>query len=532
MTVSVLSSLTMLPSGEQGQPFTVEELGAYLRDPKGADLLSDAEKARNARHARRDRLYQDDGHQDIGAVLDAMFVPRIAEKLKRRVDLANFSNALKRIVGELSTVYAKPARRYVANAADQVKLDAVVEALDLDAQMAVVNAMLNLHRALIVAPRVRVNADRSRDLVLDIATPSTVRALANPLDTTQILAWLIRVDMPLARNPYPRRPEWVLWSDHEWVYLDEKMVPIAQSWTEHGLGLNRWVPLSYSANAIPRFWPGKEGEDLVAADLTMWLCAILMIKETQATTKQPIATGDMSNATRGQIADSTEPTVLPEGVVVTTLDIGTDPEVFIKAGDHALERTGNNYGLSMGALTHQGTQSAEARDLMLAPVRERRGKQVHIMRRFEARLIRVIARVLAVDLPAMAFNPDGFRINFGETQTILSKADRLDAFETERRLGVTDTIEFLMAEDPDLDEESAWALLEQHVRVEVRRNMMMRPLQAISGSLGADAPGTPPQTGTPQGPVADRGAPPATDRPMTASADDLSWVEEVVNAAA
>ncbi len=178
--------------------------------------------------------------------------------------------------------------------------------------------------------------------------------------------------------------------------------------------------------------------------------------------------------------------------------------MFIKAGDHALERAGNNYGLSMGALTHQGVQSAEARDLMLAPGRERREKQKHIMRRFEARLILVIAKVCEVDHAELAFKPDGFRVNFAETQTILSKRDRLDLFEKERGLGLTDTVRFKREEDPDLDDEAAWAEVREHVANELQRNVIMRPLQQISGSLGAPAPGENPQAGVPQGPVADR----------------------------
>ena len=523
MTVSILDAITRLPDGGRGMPFKPADLGDFLRRKDGLALLSDAEKQRNARHARRDRLYQDGGHEDMCSFLDDMFVERIATKLKKRVPVANFSNALKRIVGELSTVYAKPPRRRVSNAADQKKLDAVVKALNLNAQFAYVNAMLNLHRALLVGPRVRVNADESRTPVLDIATPSVVRAVANPLDTTQILAWLIRVDMPLARNPWPRKPEWMMWSDHEQCYLDDQLVPIEASWKEHGLGLNRWVPLTYSANAIPRFWPGREGEDLVAARMTMWLCDILMIKETQATTRQPVVTGDMSNAARGQISDSTEPTVLPEGVAVTTIDIGTDPAVFIAGSNHALERAGNSYGLSMGVLTHQGTQSAEARDLLLAPIRERREKQVDIMRQFEARLFPVIARVLEVDMPEAAFNADGLRTNFGETQTLLAENERVDLFEKKRRLGLIDTIEHMMDEDPDLDEDGAWELLTARTLNETRRNVLQRPLQAISGSLGAPAPGTNPQEDVPQGPVDERGS----EKPD----DDLSWVEGMLDAA-
>lgn len=511
MTVSLLRALAVLPDGEQSTPLSMDELGQFLRDK--LKLNGDDEKQRNERHALRDRLHCDGGHADMRRLLFEMFESPIAEKLAKRIPIANFSNALKRIVGELSTVYARPARRVVDGAQDQNTLDRVVKALNLDAQLAYANRMLNLHRALLVGPRVRKNPDGTRTLVLDIATPAVVRAIPNPLDTTQILAWLIRVDMPMHRTPDSYRgkvPAWALWSDHERGYLDDSLTPIPASWTEHRLGLNRWVPLTYSANAIPRFWPGREGEDLVAADQMMWLAAILMVKETQATTKVPVAQGDMSMAARGQAAESDGMVALPEGASITTIEIGTDPDVFIKASDHALERTGNNYGLSMGAITHQGTQSAEARDLLLAPVRERREIQRHIFRLFEARLVEVIAAVCRVDLPELAFDPTGFRVNFAETQTLLPEDKRLAVFETKRRLGLISTPEHMMDEDPDLTDEQAWSLMAQRIDAETRRNILMRPLQEISGSLGADhpapdMPGTNPQHGEAQGPVALRG---------------------------
>lgn len=507
MTVSILDAITRLPSGGRGQPFTPAEFGAYLRT--GAKLNEQPEKDRNARHARRDRLYQDGGDEDMARMIREYFESdRVRDLCCKRIEASKFSNSLKRIVDELSTVYAEPARRYVDNEADQRTLDALLGALDFDEQMGVVNAMLNLHRAVLVGPRVRVNADDSREMVIDIATPSTARAVANPLDTTQILAWLIAVDLPLARNPWaPSKPAWVMWSDHEWCYLDENLTPIEASWTAHGLGVNRWVPLSYSARSTPGFWPGKEGEDLVAARMTMWLTSILMVKETENNTKQPLVQGDTSQMARGQVADSRVPIAVPEGVTVTTIDVGTDPAVFITAGNHALESIGNNYGLSMGVLTHQGTQSAEARDLLLAPIRERRKKQIKIMRRFEARLIRVMARVAAVDLPAFAFDPTGFRIDFAETQTLLAKADRLALFETERRLGLTNTVEYLMNENPDIDEATAWADIAENVEVETNRRVMMNDLIAAAGSMGAAVPIVELDAATKQPPNAGRAEP-------------------------
>lgn len=480
MTVSILSSLAMLPDGAQATPLNLEELGRHLRDT----LKTDGEKARNERHALRDRLYRDGGDKDMEAVVNAYFEDeKVKEKRRAVIPHAKFSNDLKHIVGMLSTVYAEPARRYVAGEADQKKLDELVKSLCLDEQMDVVNQMLNLHRALIVGPRIRVNADQTREMVLDIVTPSGARAVVNPLDATQVIGWLVKIDMPMVRNPWGKVPAWVLWTDHERVYTDDDFNPIPQTYKEHGLGMSRWVPLSYSAAAIPGFWPGEEGEDLVAARMAIWLASILMVKETKSNTKQPIISGDATTMAREQAADSDIPIEAPEGVSVTTIDVGTDPAVFITAADHILERCGNNYGLSRSAMRHD-MQSADAREAMMEPVRERRRKQTKIMRRFESRLAVVMARVAEVDAPDLAFNPEGFKINFGEPKVVMTEMERVTLYETRKRLGLTNPVEFRMSEDPDLTEEDAWDELADNAIANAKHQVMLRPLAEVTGSAG------------------------------------------------
>lgn len=525
MTVSILRALARLPDGQQGDVIELVELGAVLRDK--LKLGATSEQQRNARHALGDRLYRDGGDADMAEVIDAVFEDKnVRDKRKAVIPYTKYGNALKRVVGELSTVYATPARRYVGGGeANQGKYDAVIKALCFDEQMGVVNEMLNLHRALIVGPRVRRNADDTRTLVLDIATPATVRAVCNPLDTTQVLAWLISVDMPMVHNPWSAVPAWILWSDHEYVYLDERLNPIAQTYKEHELGINRWVPISYSSTSIPGFWPGSEGDDLIAAQLALWLTAILMLKETKSNTKQPLISGDTSTMARAQASDSDVPIEAPEGVTVTTIDVGTDPEVFILASDHILERVGNNYGLSMAALKHQGVQSADAREAMMAPVRERRGKQRKIFRRFEERLVGVIARVLEKDARDHAFDPVDWRINFGETQVLLSMAERLALFEKLRQFGLTNGAEFLMTDDEDMTEESAMLRIAHNIELETLRISLMRDQMALSGEMGGNA------ARAESGETANGGRPAAEPDPDDDAEPDMAWVEGVLDAA-
>lgn len=486
MTRPLTEMLAVLPDGSSAPPLEVHELSRFLREQLGTE----AEAARNARHALRDAMFADGGDDHMAQVIEATFEDRrVRDKRRAMIPHAKFSNCLKRIVGELSTVYAEPAVRSVGGTDENARRYAdLVEAMDLDGQMEFVNQMLNLHRALFVAPRVALDGDQPI-MVLDIATPATVRVLTSPIDRTRIIGVAVRVDMPMVRSPWAHRPEWQLWTDHEAMYLDRDFAPIAGTIEEHGLGMNRWIALSYRSTATPGFWPGREGDDLVAARVTEWLSDILLIKETKSATKQPIVSGDASTMARNQAADSETPIEAPEGVTVSTIDMGTDPSQFITTSDHVLERAGNNYGLSMATLTHQGVQSAEARELMLAPVRERRKKQIKIFRAFERRLAVTMAAVARRYAPALAFDVADWAIDFGETQVLLSKRDRLEIFATERAAGLTNTVAFLRRENPDIrSDEQALAILAENIAMETTRNLLMRPLQRISGSLGADTP--------------------------------------------
>lgn len=518
MTASIYDTLGMLPTGERGHSLDESELTRYLR----ATVGNDGEKRRNARHALRDELYRDGGDEHMHAVIGEVFVDAdVREKRRKMIPHAKFSNCLKRIVGEMSTVYASPAVRTVDGGdANLAAYRALIESMSLDEQLGVVNEMLNLHRALIVGPRIRVGVDGTPEMVLDVATPATVRAVTLPHDRTCVVGWLVRVDMPLIRNPWGAAPAWALWTDHEMMYRTEDLGPIEGSRVEHGLGMSRWVPISYASVSVPGFWPGREGEDLVSARVTEWLTDILMIKETKSNTRQPIVSGDTTSMARAQAADSEIPIEAPEGVSVSTVDMGTDPDMFIKASDHVLERAGNNYGLSMAALKHQGVQSAEAREIMLAPVRERRGKQEKIFRRFEARLANVMAAVAKKWAPALAFDPVGWRVDFGEIRVSMSKRERLDLFEREKQLKLTNTVKFMTEENPDIKAEQAKDSLEENIEVETMLAMMSRPLAAVSGALGGAA-------------ARAEGADPGgrNGAAVEETDGDLSWVEGMIDAA-
>lgn len=476
--------LAILPSGAPGLPLGKEELGQYLKTHCG----SEAERERRKRHCLRDEMYRDGGCDHMCRVIDDVFVDDSTKRRRRKwVPYARFSNSLKRIVGDVSTVYAEPATRKVGGSeANQRAFDAMVDAVMLDEVMDHANRMLNLHRAVLIGPRVRLDEDRIASLTIDVVTPANVFAVVHPNDTTRVVAWGIKVEYRSHRTEWPRTPAWQLWSAHEVMVLDENFLPITSK--PHGLGVNPWVALTYSAEANPGFWPGEEGEDLIAAHVAIWFAGVMLLKETKSATTVPILSGDATTMARQQAMDTESVIEAPEGTSVTTVDMSMDTDIFTKAADHVLERTGNGYGLSMAALQHQGVQSAEAREVMLEPLRQLRRKQIKTFRRAERALAQLISAVLKVDAPHLGFDVVSFAVDFGEPQVLVSESERLQIFEKKRAMGLDNTVDMYRRQNPDCQSDAA-ALnaIARNVDIETIRIRMMRDQMAMSGALGAEA---------------------------------------------
>lgn len=483
--ISILQTLATSPDGTTDKPLSLQELTLYLQQ----NLNTDYEQARNRRHALRDEMYRDGGEAFMRSVIDKVFTDdQVRELRKKFVEFARFNNALKRIVNELSTVYAEPAVRTVKNEAANKKYAELLDGLLFDEVMLQVSRLLNLHRALLVGFRVRQLPDGMREPVVDVVTPADARVLLHPNDNKLPIAWIVRAShkpgRPLSQTN--DLPAWTLWSAFETVKLRDDMSAIVGSYKEHGLGVLPFVPVTLGPPCA-NFWPGEEGEDLVAAHVSIWLVNVLLLKETKSATKQTILKGDGTNTARQQAADTEVPAELSDGQSASTVDMSMDLDLFRVTADHILEHCAQNYGMSAALINHQGTQSAEARELMRMPLREIRKHQQVPLRRFERDFAAVMAKILDGDMPESSFDLDGWRIVFGEFATPMSKIDELNVFLAARQAGVDDTIEYIKR-TTGKDDDEAEAEMRAHILVETTRNRLMRPMEAMSGGAAKNVP--------------------------------------------
>lgn len=505
---TLLDTLAILPSGRLARPHNIDTLGVYLRK----HYYTIAEQDREKRHRLRDELYHDGGIGEMHRLIDSVYQdPEVRERRKLWARWARFNNLTKRVVNELSSVYQQPARRTVSNQASNATYQLAQGAVNIHTVSKRWNRMLNLHRAILVGPRVDITPGDpdSRRPSIQIVTPANARLITHPNNPHQIVAVAHRLrtktmqtypltddgtqtgqsaQMAQAPLQVSDDPAWAVWSDEERFFLRENWTIIGESFQAHDLGRIPWVFCCLDDPSDDSPWPGNAGEDLVAADMAVWFSAVNMLKEVKSATRIPIISGNLDAAQRQQTTDTESAVELPDDVALTSHDMSMDLSLFRDTSDHVLEHVANNYGMSAALIKHQGVQSAEARDLMRVPLREMRLEQHQILRPFERELAECMSAVFASDMQDLRFATDGWAIDFGESQTPLSPKEELERFEHERRLGLTNTIDYVMDRNPDMTREMAEKYIEDNVQAELVRNRLMRPLQDISGSMGATTP--------------------------------------------
>lgn len=427
---------------------------------------------------KRDEYFDGAGEMDILRIIETAFKDPLTQKL--RADLvawAKWNNVLHRVATELATVYSEPAKRTIGNGDEAYQR--FIEAVNSDGVMREVDEKLVYHEDVWVQYRVRRT---SNDPVLDVVSPAKFWAVHHPLDITHLVA--VVIDQCMGDDS--SKPRYRVWTDTETFQLDGAKRIMKESIVEHGFGRIPGVLASIRpASAKGRLLTQSPAADLVAAHESIWFLGVLLLKEAKSANNQTYVTGDTSAASLGQPADTEREAVLPEGVTVQTVDRGMNLDQFMKIIDHVLERAAANRGLPPTVLHQQGAASGAEVHLRRIPIRELRKKRIPIMRRVERELAVVQGIVNSKELPAFAFDPAKFAIDFGEVQQPMTEEESLAVFETKRRLGLTSTLKQIVALNPDIDLARALEVLDENVLQETVRVEKMKTLMALNGSVSS-----------------------------------------------
>jgi len=476
---SALETFGMLPGGKSIQ-LTWPNFTRYLRD---SHLFAEAEKRRKAKCARRQRFYMSGGDMDMAQFIQAVIKdPTVRAKRLEFVEHSKFNNVLRRVVHELATVYAMPARRTVAGDDNNTRYQEVQRRSRQHEVMLRVNRLAILQRNLAIGPRVQ-DVHGVKQPTIDVVTPDCFSAIPHPLDPTVMAALVLDVAMTPVSGVAPKQ---VVWTASEYLFLDASGEMIGQP-VKHWYGRIPWILFSIEPPA-GCLLDTTTGDDLEAAHRAVWFLDLLLLKEAKSATKQHLIRGDLSRMMREQAADTDVPMEAPEGVDVQTMDNSMDLDMYVQTARSVYETAAANYGLPPSVLRHDGAQSAEARELQRVPLREIRLQQQIPFRDLERELADLQALVIGSAIPELKFSTDGWSVDFADPQTPLGTKEQLEVFEHERRLTMNSTIAELMRRNPDLDREQAVSVMKQYISDETERNVEMRPLQAIAGTAGATTP--------------------------------------------
>jgi hypothetical protein len=483
--VSLLDVMSRSLHGEQpATPLEWPELARYLRDEYWD---SRENQARKLRAATRQRFYLGKGDSEMEEMLgQVMTDPEVIKLRSQWIAHAKFNNVLRRAVNELATVYSQPASRTVEGEENNAKYQTIQRRTRMHEVMQRVNRLGYLHRAVFVYPRTRTNAAGQVEPVLEVVTPDRFDAICHPHDPTMLVA--ISIDLRLkSATGLQRLPARVVITPTEVIEVDSAGQFIESTLQPHGYGRIPGVLFCVEPPS-GALLDQSATDDLESAHRAVWFENILLLKESKSATKQTLVMGDVSATARGQVDDSERPAHLQDGATATTLDRSMDLSMFRDTARSIYETAAANHGIPPSTLDHQGVQSAEARELQRTPLKELRLQQHVPLRDVERELAEVQSAVYA-QIKDCAFDVVGWFVDFADPQTPLGQKEALEVFEHMRRLGLTSTVAWILERNSDLTRDQAVALIELFVEDETERNRLMRPLQRISGSMGASMPG-------------------------------------------
>lgn len=473
--------LGTLPSGRVAT-LSPDRVAAHLR----TFIKSDEQAARRAAMRVRIDLYRNRAKQHVAAIFDRVFSnSKVREARTKFIDYAQHNNVVRRVIREISTVYADKAAR--AFDSPQPAFTELERMMAFDRHMRLANRMLNLCNEIVLWPRLNMVTG---DPELRVLTPDAFFAIPHPSDPLQLAALVI--DQVSLAPTNETAPYWLVVTPYEYFNLDKSARVVDGSYRVHNAG--RW-PMQLVHREIPTdaLLDADSGNDLIAAHLAVAFLNTLILKHQKSGTKQPYAVGDLSTTATGQPVDDEVLQIFGEGVSLNTLDLVADSGAYIAATRAIIKSVAANYGIpeSVYDLSYQASSGFEI-ELKRSGLREIRNDQLLDWRAIEADLVSLLADVLRSARHPLAFDATGSRVNFGEMEPPTDPLSRLTYWEKARQMGLMSTVEMYMQLNPEVTAEDAAAALVSIAQVESARVQLFRSLNA-SPDASIEDPGKSPQ---------------------------------------
>jgi hypothetical protein len=479
--MGIRETLAQRRSGASGSPLGDTSLSDFFQE----QVLSDAEVARKDAAKLRERLYHTAAVDDMTDYIKQAFDdPEVIDKRQAWAEKAQANNLIRRIVDEKSMLYLRPAIRKVDGDENNTRFDKLQRLTFQNIAMREASRKLNLHNDVLLQFRVRIDGDL-RVPVIDVIHPGQFTAVGHPLDPTLLVALVIEWTREGAR---PEDPHYRVVTHEEDFWLDGHARVIGQSFADAEYERMNFLLLSAVPPTIRgKLLDGKTGSDLVNAHFGAWFQGVLLLKESKSINNQIAFAGDLSTTPTGQSQDSEQDLILGEGVTPTTINRGIDLAQYRDTADYFEERAAGNHGIPPSILRHQGATSGHEIELRMLPLAILREMQIEVFRPAERMLAEIQSMVIAEEMPQLAFSTEGFHVDFADIRIPRSAREATEVFIADRKAGLTDTVEEIIRRNPDLTEEQAEQEQFEHIMRETVRNVAMRPLKEVSGSMNASA---------------------------------------------
>lgn len=480
--------------------------------------------ARREKAAARLALYRDDFKREIELLIEKVYSHKdVRADRERMAQMVGFLNVPKRITDEVASLYDIPAKRRFADDQQAERFTAVERELDLH------SVMKEAHRLCFWLNNVllwHVDRGGGTKRTLRIVTPDRFDVVPNPTDALDLVAVIIDCApawVPSLLTNTAALPHWEIWDSEVRIVVNGAGRIIEAK--PHGQGRIPGVLMS-SRLPVDRLLEDRAGEDIYcAARAVLFLNLCTLSLSLDASEQQPWLRGVLSEMAADQAKTAGRALALPPGVEIGSLDLVTDPDHLLKVVRHTIASVAQSYGMSYEQFTFQETADTAS------------GK-AYTVRRQKLTEMRIAQRQRALvherDVSDLLGYPDAQAPDFHEQEVPTDPLEEMDLFDRRCARGLDNPIAYLQRKDTDLSVEDATRRFLANITVTAWLFTLLR-MKNLSLTGTAGAPGQTPEENGAMGPQAKDDANSKVALPAPKSepeAPDLSWVEEVVNAAA
>ena len=474
-------SLGALPSGNV-VALSDDEVTKFLREKY---IFSDEEKARQTKSRNRLSLYKDKGRALVENMVTSLFRNLKVRSLRKEfVQYAMFQNVTKRIIREISMVYSSESLRNISNQNDNYQ--EVIRISHQDRKMRNVNRYVNLLNECLVWFDIRAGKP-----IIRVVTPDKFFAVSHPNDPSHHVASIVSIESN-GLHKSNTAPAWLVITEEEFFKMDKNGRMLSDTYQRHQLGLMPAM-LVHREEPEDKLLDSDSGEDLVSAHLAVALLNTLMLKQSKSAEKVVAASGDLSTTPSNQPLDQEVVQSFGEGVSLQTLDLGADPEGYIRAAQSVIRQVAANFGISEAVfnLDYNASSGFEI-EIKRSTLREVRQDQILDYRPVERELVQIQSRVLQAAGHPLQFDASGWVVNFGEVQPPRDPKAMLDYFEKMRQMGLMNSAEMYLRLNPEATFEQAQQALVANAEIEANRVQLLRSLN-VSPSATSEEPGADPE---------------------------------------